>query len=164
MAYDLDGQPVVRTLYVALSLDLPPLTAQAAFDNHRRRADLLGSGKAPIVQTPVIELVIFGDGAVERSSPSSSLRRVSGRLRHRRHLVGMAVEVELAPWSDRRCQIGIRPRAHTVPMTDGLRRRRYFDLALKAAGGLAQALELWVEDWLAAQLHDPDGGILTYVA
>jgi hypothetical protein len=72
--------------------------------------------------------------------------------------------VELAPWSDRRCQIGIRPRTRAVPIMDSRRRRRYFALALEAAEALAHALERRVESSMAIQLCDPSRGIVTYVA
>src|SRR5205809_4915275 len=106
MAYAIDEQPVVPTLYVAHPLDLPLLTAAAAFDAHREAACLAGIGKTSMVETSGTELFLFGTGAVERTGPSSALRRASGRLRPRRRLVSVAIEVEVAPWSDTRSQIG----------------------------------------------------------
>jgi hypothetical protein len=164
MAYEIDEQPAVPTLYVAQPLDLPLLTAVAAFDAHREAARLGGVGKTSVVETPATELFLFGTGAVERSGPSSALRRAPGRLRHRRRLVSVAIEVEVAPWSDTRSQIGIRPRGHAVPLTHGKRQRCYFAHAVAAAEGLAQALERRVEDWMVTQLLDTGDGSLTHVA
>jgi hypothetical protein len=152
MVYDME-QPVVDTLYIAHPLDLPPMTALAAFDGHREAARLGGTHEAWVVATPSAELCSIGSGVVERTRPSSALRRTQGRLRQRGALVSLAVELEVAPWSTTRCEIGIRPCGRKVPLTDSRRRRRYLALAVEAAEGLAHALERRVEDWMRLQLR-----------
>jgi hypothetical protein len=154
MCYDIDEHPIVRTLYVACPLDLPPLTAQAAFDAHRQDAWLDRTGKTWVLETPATELRLVGNGPEEQPGPAWALRQAPGRLRRRGALVSVAVQVEVAPWSDRTCEIGIRPGCRAVPMTDGRRQRQYFALAVEAAEGLADALEGRVEDWMVTQLAE----------
>jgi hypothetical protein len=159
MDYAIDEQPVVGTLYVAHHLELPPMTAVAAFDAHRDAASIGQTDERGVGETPGAKLRLTGSCAPERSRPYTALRRTSGRLCHRRTLVSFPVEIEVSPWSGMRCEIGIRPRGRTVPMTDGWLRRRYLALAVDAAERLAHALERQVEDWMRAQLHDPDSPV-----
>jgi hypothetical protein len=133
MAFDVDGRPCNPTLYVAHPLDLPPLTAQAAFDS-RREGGLT-------IQTSSAELRLEDTGA-------------AARLRRRGGLIRIEVEVEVIPWSDRRSEIGIRPRTRMIPMTWGWRQQRYLALAVEAAEGLARVLEVQVEDWLTEEACD----------
>ena len=42
MIYDIDERPIIETLYVARPVDLPPLTAQAAFEVCREAAAVDG--------------------------------------------------------------------------------------------------------------------------
>jgi hypothetical protein len=156
MVYDFNEQPIVRSLYVARRLDLPPLTALAAFNAHRDAACADESAKPYLVETPGAKLRFIGSCAPERSWPSAALRRALGRLHHGRTLVSFPVEIEVSRWSATRCEIGIRPRGRTVPMTDSWLQRRYIALSEDAAKGLARALESRVEDGIRAQLRDPD--------
>lgn len=158
MTFDRDRTGVLPTLYVARPLDLPPLTAQAAFDAQGDRLPRKDSLAGWAIETESSELRIFGSGVVARHGPACALRRVDGQLHWGRKRRPIAIELEVVPWSDTRCQIGIRPRGRQVPMTDGLARRRYFALASNAAQGLACALESQVEEWMATQLRHPGAG------
>jgi hypothetical protein len=133
MAFDVDGNSCIATLYVAHPLDLPPLTAQAAFDSRRE-------GGATI-QTSSAELRLQDTG------PAARLCRRGG-------LICFEVEVEVIPWSDWRSEIGIRPRTRMIPGAGGRRQQRYFSLAIEAAEGLARVLQVHVEDWLAGEAFD----------
>lgn len=155
MVDDIDEQPPLPTLYVACPLHLPPLTAQAAFDAQRDAAYIDATAETWVVETTGTELRLVGNGAVERRGPGRPLRCAPGRLRRRAGRVSVAVEVEVVPWSDRRCQVGIRPLGRGVPMADGWRQRRYFSLAVDAAEGLAHALQSQVDDWMATKLRHP---------
>jgi hypothetical protein len=159
MVYDFDEQPIVSSLYVASPLHLPPLTALAAFNAQRDAACAGESANRYLVETPVARLRFIGSCALERTWPSAPLRRAFGRLHHGWMPVSFPVEVEVSRWSAARCEIGIRPRGRTVPMTDGWLHRRYIALSEDAAEGLAHALERRVEDGIRAQLRDPDSRV-----
>jgi hypothetical protein len=153
-------QPVIRSLYVARPLHLPPLTAQAVFDMHQNEsvADIKGSWEIEMART---ELRLTGTGEVLRRGATSPLRQVSGRLYPRDGFLGIPVELEVASWSDSRCEIGIRPRRTVVSLSDGRYQRRYLALAIDAAEGFAHVLEDWAIDRMVAQLLcarpcDPD--------
>jgi hypothetical protein len=162
MTYDQDRPGLLPTLYVARPLDLPPLTAQAAFDAQRHRLTRTDSLATWAIETDSSELRIFGSGVVARHGPACALRRADGHLRRGRRRP-IDVEVEVLPWSDTRCEIGIRPRGGKVLMTDGLVRRHYFALAVKTAQGLASALQFQVEDWMQTQLRRPGAGDVAHV-
>jgi hypothetical protein len=159
MVYDIDAQPVVSSLYVARPLALPPLTALAAFNAHRDAVCAGETAKRYLVETPGAKLRFIGSCAPERSWPSVALRRAFGRLHHGRTLVSFPVEVEISRWSATRCEIGIRPRGRTVPMTDSWLQRRYIALSEDAVEGLAHALERRVEEAIRAQLGGPESRI-----
>jgi hypothetical protein len=118
---------------VALPLDLPPLTAQAAIDAQGHRLARKDSPATWAIETGSSELRLFGSGVVARHGPACALRRADAHLRRGRRRRLIAVELEMMPWSDRRCEIGIRPRGRKVPMTGGFAQRRYFALAVEAA-------------------------------
>jgi hypothetical protein len=146
MTYSTHVQILVSTLYVNQILDLPPLTAQAAFDAVRRAC---ASPRAPdhwVIETATCKLRLVGTGVVDRYEPLWSLRQASGRLRRRRRLTSMAVEVELRYWAERRCEIGIRPCPRTAPMTEAWCRRRYLAVAVEAVEELAFRLAAHVDD------------------
>jgi hypothetical protein len=159
MHYGIDEQPAVSTLYVARPLDLPPMTAVAAFDAHRDSASISETDKLCAGATPGAKLRFIASCGREQSWPYQALRCTSGRLHHRRTLVSFPVEVEVSPWSATRSEVGIRPRGRTVPVTDCWLQRRYIALAVGAAEELVHALERQVDDWLRAQLRDPDSPI-----
>lgn len=153
MAYDIDAGPIIQTLYVARRLDLPPLTAQAAFDAHRGAN---GGDASTVIETPTTQLWLEGAGLVDRVCRCAPLRQVPGRLRRRAALVSVPVEVEVTPWSDMQCEVGMRPCRRTVPLADCRRQRRYLDLAVEAVEGLVQMLENRVDDWMLTVLADVD--------
>jgi hypothetical protein len=144
-------QPVIRSLYVARPLHLPPLTAQAVFDMHQNEsvADTKGSWEIEMART---ELRLTSTGEVLRRGATSPLRQVSGRLYPRDGFLGIPVELEVASWSDSRCEIGIRPRGRMVSLSDGRYQRRYLALAVDAAEGFAHVLEDGAIDRMEAQL------------
>ena len=157
MTYYADAwaRPSVTTLYVARPLELPPLTAQAAFDGRVERTSPAQAGLPWLVETASARLRLLAGAYHDPPGVMWPLRRVPARLHDTRGKSGIPVEVEVASWSAARCEIGIRPRDRTVPMTDGRRQRRYFALAVEAAEGLAHVLERAVEDGMAAQLCGP---------
>src|SRR5262249_51889878 len=135
-----------------------------AFDAQGHRLARKDSPATWAIETDSSELRIFGSGVVARHAPACALRRADGHLRQGRTRRPIAVEVELMPWSDSRCEIGIRPRGHKVPTTDGLAQRRYFALAVEAAQGLVCALECQVERWMLAQLRQPGSTDVAHVS
>ena len=157
MTYYADAwpQPSVTTLYVARPLELPPLTAQAAFDGRVERTSPPQANGSWLVETASARLHLLAGAYHDPPGVMWPLRRAPARLHDTRGKSGIPVEVEVAPWSAARCEIGIRPRDRTVPMTDGRRQRRYFALAVEAAEALAHVLERAVEDAMAAQLSGP---------
>ena len=157
MTYHADAwpQPSVPTLYVARPLQLPPLTAQAAFDGRVERTSPAEAGLPWLVETASTRLRLLARPHGDQRGATWPLRRAPARLHDTRGRGAIPVEVEVAPWSAARCEIGIRPRGRTVPMTDGRRQRRYFALAVEAAEALAHVLEHAVEDAMATQLRGP---------
>lgn len=149
-----DAQLTVSTLYVSRALDLPPLTAQAALDAHREATTLEQRRGTWVLQTPSTVLRLVGTDVVGRCGRSGPLREARGRLRHKEGLVSIAVEVELTPWSDTRCEIGIRPEGRMIPLTDCYRLRRYVAMAVEAAEGLVSVLTDRVETWMIMELED----------
>jgi hypothetical protein len=153
MTYDAHGPNLVSTLYVNQPLNLPPLTAQAAFDAVREAS---GSSRCPdtwVIETSGSELRMVGTGAVDRPG-IWPLRQAPAQLRRRGGHGSMAIEVELTRWSKHRCEIGIRPCARMAPMSDS-RRRRYRALAVEAAEELAVRIEAHVHDWMYEQWFAP---------
>jgi hypothetical protein len=140
MSCELDGS--VTHLYVARPLDLPPLTARAVFDDHRRRGT--------VIQMTSAELRLQGGRRPRLAQPSACLCRRGG-------LAAIPVEVEVAPWSSLSSELGIRPRMRFVPMASGWRQQRYLALAIQAAEGLVRVLEDEVREWAAGQLPDTRG-------
>ena len=159
MTYDDDKSPIIPTLYVGRTLDLPPLTAQAAFDAQRQSLIWQSAQETWSLETASGELRIFGSGVTSRSGPACALRRANAQLcrRRRRWALGVQVEVEveIVPWSVDSCEIGIRPRDGRIPIADSVRRRRYLAFAVEGAEGLACALERQVQVWLLTQLSEP---------
>jgi hypothetical protein len=155
MPYDLDTPRIIPTLCVGRPLELPPLTAQAAFDAQRHSPARQCGQTIWAIETGSSELRVFGSGVIARHGPACALRRARGQLRGGRRRRPIPVEIEVMPWSDTRCEIAIRPRDRGVPMTDGSRQQRYFAVAVEAAEGLACALERHVEHEIVAQLREP---------
>ena len=60
MVYDFNEQPIVSSLYVARRLDLPPLTALAAFNAQRDAACAGETAKRYLVETPGARLRVMG--------------------------------------------------------------------------------------------------------
>ena len=146
-------EPTLSTVYVSRALDLPPLTAQAAFDAHRDATALEHRRGAWVLETPSTVLRLVETDVVSRRHPLGPLRQARGRLRSREGLVGIAVELELTPWSDTRCEIGIRPEGWMVPLTDGYRLRRYVAMAVQAAEGFSSVLADRVEAWMTREVR-----------
>jgi hypothetical protein len=155
MIDDSARQNLIATLYVNQPLNLPPLTAQAAFDAVRCGCALPRAPDTWVIETARGELQVVGTGLVIHQARLWALRRASGRLIPRGRLGAMAIEVEVTPWSQLRCEVGIRPGGWMAPATEGWRQRRYLALAIEAAEELALRLEAIVEDWMVEQLAGP---------
>jgi hypothetical protein len=142
------------TLYVSQPLNLPPLTAQAAFDTLHQASSIGRNLDRWIFETASGELRL--DGNVAGTSRTMwALRRAPGHL-HRRGGPGrLAIELELTAWSRRRCEVGIRPCGCLAPTTEGWRQRRYLKLAAEIAESLARRLEARVDNWISEQLVAP---------
>jgi hypothetical protein len=139
------------TLYVSQPLNLPPLTAQAAFDTLREASAVHNTLDRWIFETDSGELRLVG-GVADSSWGMWALRRAPGHLHQRGRLGRLAIELELTPWSGRRCEIGIRPCGRLAPTTEGWRQRRYLALAAEIAENLAHGLEAQVDNWISEQL------------
>jgi len=153
MSFDVSDRCLPRTIYVAEPLDLPPLTAGAAFDAFLQAALATGGAGEPLVRTPSAELHL-DDTCPQEDDIGWRLRRAYGRIRRPGAIrgAGTAVEIEVVAWSNVRCEVGVRPVGRANVTSDSPRRRRYLALALAAAAGLAHALEDHVEDSIRVQL------------
>jgi hypothetical protein len=146
--------------HLARLVDLPPLTAQAAFDavrparargpQSRRWAVAAGEGR--------LELV--GDGHVP-SPPRPcywSFREVPGKIRSQRWHLAIPVRLLLLPWSGTRSALAVEVRRHPwVYPAENL----YLHAGHAALDLLASELEAWatvearkLDTWLDALLAD----------
>jgi hypothetical protein len=157
MIYDVSGQNQITTLYVNQPVNLPPLTAQAAFDAVRGATASPETPNKSVIATGRGELHLVETGRVDHQGALWPLRRASGRLCPTGPLGSMRVEVEVTPWSKLRCEVGIRPCGRMAPLKEGWRQHRYFAAAIEAAEQLARRLEAVVEDWIVEQLVAPAG-------
>ena len=155
MTYRAYGPGAVTTIYVNQPLNLPPLTAGAAFDAVREAFALPNDPDEWAIETASGQLCVVGTG-IANPREVCLLRRAPGRLGRPAWPGSMPVEVELTQWSKRRCEIGIRPCGRLAPINDGRRQRRYVTLATEAAEELALRLEAVVDEWLLGQLVAPD--------
>jgi hypothetical protein len=149
------GPHLYSTLYVGQPLNLPPLTAQAAFDTLHETCAVDTAADRWIFETAVGELRLQGAGVTDGPGAMWVLRRAPGQLHRRGGLSRLAIELELTPWSKCRCEIGIRHCGRVAPMTEGPRQRRYVALAADIAEGLAIRLETLVDSWTSEQLIAP---------
>ena len=156
MTYDAHSPNLVSTLYVNRPLNLPPLTAQAAFDTLRETCALSSTPDRWVIETAGTELRLMARGVMNRRG-TWPLRQAPGLLRRRGRLRSMSIEVELTRWSKHRCEIGIRPCARMAPLSDGWRQQRYLALAVEAAEGLAVRIEAQVHNWMREQCFAPTG-------
>jgi hypothetical protein len=123
------------TLYVSAPVDLPPLTAAAAFDAVSN-LDADSAHRIRLAPAPATAV------------PDVTIRRARGRL----PLAGrvtVGIEVELVIWSDDSCEIGIRPVGRAIPIGGGRRHDRYLAVAREAAALLARAMVDLADDWIA---------------
>jgi hypothetical protein len=149
------GPHLYSTLYVGQPLNLPPLTAQAAFDTLHQTSAVDTAADRWIFETAAGELRLQGADVTDSPGAMWALRRAPGCLHRRGRLNRLAIELELTPWSKRRCEIGIRHCGWLAPMTEGRRQRRYVALAAEVAESLALKLEALVDSWISAQLIAP---------
>lgn len=152
MAYIIDTDPALTTLYVARPLELPPRAAETAFDAHRSAAPVDRAGRPCLVDTRTARLHVLESGLVPRHGAASALRRTRARLGSPGRLGNLTVDLEVSPWSDRRCEIGIRPLGRAVPLSDGHRTQRYFAIAVVAVEHLVQDIERRAEAEVSVSL------------
>jgi hypothetical protein len=114
--HDIDAP---RTLYVSRLVELPPLTAAAAFDLVLPHRDV---------------------------AKADALRTVSHRFALAR-IVTINVELELTRWSSRRCELGVRPMGRSVPFAGGWRHRRYLEVADALVTSVTAGMLSTVEQW-----------------
>ena len=122
------------TLYVSVPVDLPPLTAGAAFD---AVSNPDAESKCGIRLDPVAAM-----------APDLTIRRASARLPVAGR-VTVGVEIELVMWSDDSCEIGLRPLGRVIPTGHGRRHDRYLDLARGVAARLADTMVEVADDWIS---------------
>jgi hypothetical protein len=146
------GPNLYSTLYVSQPLNLPPRTAQAAFDTLHETSAADTASDRWIFGTDSGELRLQGTGVTDSPGAMWALRRAPGHLHRQGGLTRLAIELELTPWSKRRCEIGIRHCGRLAPITESRRQRRYVVLAAEVAEGLALRLETLVESWISEQL------------
>jgi hypothetical protein len=118
------------THYVSRVLDLPPLTAAAAFDA------VAADG---VVRAGSAWLELTGPVSAERTHRLSPHRRAPARLRHPRQRRGAVTEVEVGVWSSAAVELGLRPVRRIRPLEP------YFDAAHAALAVLAGAMSQWVD-------------------
>jgi hypothetical protein len=123
------------TLYVSAPVDLPPLTAAAAFDAVSNPATEAECG----IRLDPVPAAMVADFTIRRAT---ARLRVAGR-------VTVGVEVELVIWSDDRCEIGIRPVGRLISIGGGRLHNRYLDVARGVAPRLADAMVEVADDWMA---------------
>jgi hypothetical protein len=116
-----------RTLYVSQLVDLPPLTAAAAFD----------------------AVTCFPSAARD----VYAIRSAHTRLPIARHM-SVAVEVDLVPWTRATCEVGVRPAGRSVPFGGGWRYRRYMAVAVPVVELLAADMVSVVDEWAALGLAE----------
>lgn len=138
--------------HLARLLDLPPLTAQAAFD--AVRAAHRDGPRSSRWTLP------FRDGRLELTGPGYvptpprpcywSLREVDGKIRSQRWHLALPVRLLLLPWSDTRCAVAVELRRQPW-----LYAAEHFYLA--AGHEALRLLAGELEDWVLAetrQLYD----------
>jgi hypothetical protein len=158
MAHNDDQRSIVSTLYVSQPVNLPPLTAQAAFDA------LWKTPGPPPANMPVVEtasgcLRIRRSPAVSPPELEGPIRQLGAQLSSKRKLGRFAVAIELTPWSQHTCEIGLRPSGWRLPTGPGWRQRRYFSLAVDAAETMADHLESVVDGWIVGQMLGPSAAL-----
>jgi len=121
----MDDIAAPHTLYVSRIVDVPALTAAAAFD-----------------------------AVVPHARPTPyAIRTARSRLALTRW-IGIAVEVELVMWSTRSCEVGLRPDRRVIPFSGGWRHRRYVRSAELEIDRLAAAIATTVAGWFVAAWTD----------
>jgi hypothetical protein len=134
--------------HISRLVDLPADLAKEAFDRVASgRAGGEGEGAWRVVVSSG-RLDLEGPGIV--SSPPGTYwpyRRVGGRLRPAGTWRGLAVELELLPWSDVRTELGLALVRGPGPLAVGLNRAY-----LRVGGDVLEGLRLAMEDRLVALL------------
>jgi hypothetical protein len=126
------------TLYVARLLDLPPLTAAAAFDSVLSSLEL---------RAGAVRLELSSVGRVDRCSPVSPYSAGPGRLRFPGRSRGVSVEVEVGVWSHRAVELGVRPIGRIRDV------ERYADAAHALLAVLAGRMHTWLDEELEAAIE-----------
>jgi hypothetical protein len=126
------------TLYVARLLDLPPLTAAAAFQ--AVLADLQ-------LRAGAVRLELTSVSAVDRQSPVSPYCVAPGRLRFPGRSRGVTVEVEVGVWSNRAVELGVRPVGRTGHV------ERYADAGHAVLAVLASKMHAWLDTEMEAAVE-----------
>lgn len=126
------------TLYVARLLDLPPLTATAAF--HAVLADLQ-------LRAGPVRLELSSISGTDRCSPLSPYCAAPGRLRFPGRSRGVTVEVEVGVWSHRAVELGIRPVGRIGHV------ERYADAGHALLAVLAARMHTWLDEELEAAIE-----------
>ena len=133
-----DDAVEIVTLYVSRRVDVPPLTAAAAFDAICERVGGVDFG-------------VVIDAARCGPVRGYAVRRARGRLRLGRH-AAVDVELDLTVSTTERCEVGLRPLGRAVPVVGGGKRDRYLEAAVTATGRLADAMAATVDTWTVLAL------------
>jgi hypothetical protein len=152
----------ITSLYVSAMVELPPLTASAAFDATRvapfpNRDSGPGSGCWVVVASGGT-LEVQAESQPPRTTRLCAYRRAFGRMTTAGGWWSVPIEVELSPWSSHRCSVGIRPSGPRPGMQPSRLQDRYFEAAVTTASELAGQLERhvarWIDRSLAASLSE----------
>ncbi|HVW34975.1 MAG TPA: hypothetical protein VHL53_20755 [Acidimicrobiia bacterium] len=143
--------------YLTRVVPLPPLVAQAAFDEVRRARRLPQPGDRWDVNVPAGTLELHGPGRVTPPPRRCfwAHREVRGRIHAPGWPLSIPVRLELVPWSGTESALGLSVVNHRPLLTSD---HAYLDVGPGALGVLADDLEGWAFHGLrelAGSLH-PD--------
>lgn len=137
--------------HLARLVDLPPLTAQAAFDAVRSAHQRGHQSRRWTVVAGEGRLELIGEGYVP-SPPRPcywSYREVNGKIRSQRWHLAIPVRLLLLPWSATRSAVAIELRRHPWLYSA---EHLYLDAGHEALGRLAAELE----DWALSETRELD--------
>ena len=128
--------------YLTRVVDLPPLVAQAAFEEVRRTRRLVQPGDRWDVSVPAGTLELHGPGRITPPPRRCywSHREVRGRIHSPGWPLTIPVRLELLPWSGAESALGLSVVNHRPLLAT---EHTYLDVGTQALGLLADELDAW---------------------